>query len=183
MEIRIIAGKLKGRRIKISGGASCIRPTTEFVRKAVADSIQKRIPGAVVADVCAGTGAWGFEMVSRGAETVYFVDNNRDRCRTIQEHAHLFQVGAQCKIVCAEVARFIENCPCLFDIVYYDPPYDDATLSENVPRLLSCVTTEGMVIYEHGKDATAHPERMPGIIRTKRYGRTEVDFITVASPA
>jgi 16S rRNA (guanine966-N2)-methyltransferase len=178
MEIRIIAGSLKGRKVRISGEASKFRPTKEAVRKAVADSLQKRIPGSVVADVCAGTGAWGFEMLSRGARAVFFIDFDLMRCRKIQEHADQFGVSPSCTVICSDVAGFIKEYPDRFDLVYFDPPYDDTTLAGLSRQVLCSVSRGGTLVYEHEKIVAPFTADGRTAVRTKKYGRTIIDYVS-----
>mgnify|MGYP003729959903 CR=1 FL=1 len=130
MNIRIISGSLRGRRIQIHRSAGAFRPTSQRVREAVADSIAGSISGAVVADICAGSGAFGFEMLSRGARTVDFVERDAARAADISRHARKFGVEGQCRIIVHDAARFVRSQTIArYNIIFYDPPYDDDELA------------------------------------------------------
>ncbi|MBN2188552.1 MAG: RsmD family RNA methyltransferase, partial [Chitinispirillaceae bacterium] len=77
MRLRIIAGVLRGRILQCPGRQLAFRPTLERTRTAMADMLQPRIGGSITADLCAGSGAFGFEMLSRGAARVDFIENDR----------------------------------------------------------------------------------------------------------
>src|SRR5688572_29881745 len=81
--MRIIAGKLRGRRLSAPKGLAT-RPTTDRVREAWF-SMLGPLNGRVV-DLYAGTGALGFEALSRGAEHVLFVESARAACQAILEN-------------------------------------------------------------------------------------------------
>src|SRR3990172_7467386 len=74
--IRIIAGEFKGRRLKTPPGDT-VRPTADRVREAWFSILQRQIRGARVLDIFAGSGALGFEALSRGAVSVDFVEVHR----------------------------------------------------------------------------------------------------------
>ncbi|MDR2578200.1 MAG: RsmD family RNA methyltransferase [Chitinispirillales bacterium] len=147
MKLRIISGELKGRRITIPDNTAC-RPTLERVRESVAEIVKKKVRGATAADLCAGSGAFGFEMLSRGAGQVDFVEADKIRSIRIADVARDLGLGGRAKIVRDDVRKFISGRVDLYDIVYYDPPYDNADLRELIPQLLPLLKTGGLLIYE-----------------------------------
>ena len=151
MKLRIIAGQLKRRTIVLPKSASRFRPTKDIVREAVASMLGRSVQGAVVADMCAGSGAFGFEMISRGAQTVHFVEINRERCRGIASHAHRFDVESRCTISAVDIRSYLKACSLLFDIIYYDPPYDSEELVALIPDILPLLAKKGMMIFEYGE--------------------------------
>ena len=74
--MRIIAGQWRGRRLRVPPGEQ-VRPTQGKVREALFARLGERVPGAVVLDLFAGSGALGLEALSRGAESVTFVERAR----------------------------------------------------------------------------------------------------------
>ena len=72
--MRIIGGRLKGRRL--TGVKGQIRPTADRVREAIFNILGPEVPGSLVLDLFAGTGALGIEALSRGAKTAVFVENH-----------------------------------------------------------------------------------------------------------
>ena len=83
--MRIIAGKFKSRRLKGTPPAG-IRPTSDKLRETIFNILGPRVEGATFLDGCAGMGAIGIEAISRGAGTVYFVEQSRKACRIIREN-------------------------------------------------------------------------------------------------
>jgi 16S rRNA (guanine966-N2)-methyltransferase len=63
--VRIIAGELRGRRLAIPAGTS-VRPTPDRVRETLFNWLRNDVDGAACLDLYAGTGALGFEALSRG---------------------------------------------------------------------------------------------------------------------
>src|SRR6266540_2611674 len=72
-KVRIFAGRWKRRHLEVPAGA---RPTSGRAREALFSILQKRIPGARVLDLYAGSGAVGVEAISRGAERAVLVEKN-----------------------------------------------------------------------------------------------------------
>ena len=85
--LRIVAGRLKGRRIPSPKGEAA-RPSLEKTRSVIFDVLSARyhLPDFQAADLFAGTGALGAEAYSRGAEPVYFVENNKERSLAITKN-------------------------------------------------------------------------------------------------
>ena len=74
--MRVIAGSLKGRRLKPPTWDG-LRPTSDKLRETLFNILAPRIGGARVLDGYAGTGAVGIEAISRGAAEVTFVESDR----------------------------------------------------------------------------------------------------------
>jgi len=73
--VRIISGSGKGRKLFTPPAReNIIRPTSDRAREALFNIIADLVPGAMVLDLFAGTGALGIEALSRGAKNVCFVD-------------------------------------------------------------------------------------------------------------
>lgn len=148
MKLRIVSGNLKGRYLSLTDRDGDFRPTRERVRESVANILASRIRDATVADVCAGSGAFGFEMLSRGARRCAFIENDRFRVKRLREHADRFDVAAKCEMVQSDLRTFLSGCARKFDIIYYDPPYDDPAFVSLVPELTTLLTGKGMLVYE-----------------------------------
>ena len=80
--VRITSGRFKGRKIATPGGET--HPMGERERLALFNMISEHLPGAMVLDVFAGSGALGIEALSRGAGKVVFVDSSQKATRCIR---------------------------------------------------------------------------------------------------
>jgi 16S rRNA (guanine966-N2)-methyltransferase len=119
--VRVIAGEWRGRRIPIVAG-SAVRPTPDRVRETVFNWLQASIVGARVLDLYAGTGALGFESLSRGAAEAWFVEQDRALVEALHAQAETFE--AKPRIVRQDAAALLRGpAPQRFDIVFLDPPY------------------------------------------------------------
>ena len=91
--MRIIAGRFKGQEIKTPKNASTTRPTTDRAKEAIFSHLESQgvLDNTRVADIYAGTGALGFEALSRGAVSVTFVESNAQIARLIAQTAQGFK--------------------------------------------------------------------------------------------
>jgi 16S rRNA (guanine(966)-N(2))-methyltransferase RsmD len=178
MKLRIISGALRGRFVTIPERYRAFRPTRERIRGSVADILSQNISQAAVADLCAGSGIFGFEMLSRGAKRVVFVENDKYRGKLIRQHAARFGVEEQCRYVMRDVQQFIYQCKEFFNIIYFDPPYDDQLLPNVMAKLVKLLSKNGILVYERrttakGRKTTASFDDISSYDR-RRYGETEI---------
>ncbi len=152
------------------------------MRQALFNSLQTIIPGARVLDLFAGSGALGFEALSRGAESVVFIENSRQALKLIEKNAELLQVRDQVKVYNESVGDIwpLLKSRAPFDIVLADPPYEggwEDKLLDSLPwdELL---VEGGLFCLEWGiQKSQSHregslPDRAPHLVkvREKNYG-------------
>lgn len=125
-KVRIIAGKWRGRRIQVAELAN-LRPTPDRVRETLFNWLAPHLHGARCLDLFAGTGALGFEAISRGAGDVLMVDAARESVQLISQQLHEFkaEVGRAYQ---AELPQGLRAGEKPFDIVFIDPPYESGLL-------------------------------------------------------
>jgi 16S rRNA (guanine966-N2)-methyltransferase len=170
--VRIIAGSCKGARIFAPKGLDT-RPTSDRVREAAFNLIGP-VDGAAVLDLYAGSGAMGFEALSRGSASAVFVESDRDACRTIQRNlAKLDLQGVE--VVCRDVLRFLAAERRRFDLILVDPPYElveslAMRLAVYLPQVLA---ENGLVVLE--SSSRLEPQLPPLELRaSRRYGAARV---------
>ncbi len=178
MKLRIITGSLKGRSVVCNRRAGAFRPTLERHRESVAQILQRWVDGARVADVCAGSGVCGFELLSRGAAHVDFVECDRARARAIETAARQFGVEACVAVYATDARRFAVMNTGPYDIVYFDPPYGDEALAGAVCGLLAVVVPDGVLAFE--RSSRSEPRRCTlgplHLVETRQFGTSAVDF-------
>ncbi|HEY8535178.1 MAG TPA: RsmD family RNA methyltransferase, partial [Vicinamibacterales bacterium] len=114
--LRIIAGRLKGRRL-LTPDWPGLRPTSDRLRETLFNVLRDVIPGARVLDAFAGTGALGIEALSRGAAHVTFADADRRALDLIAANVSRSGVSEGYTIVRADLARSGAVFPPQFDVV------------------------------------------------------------------
>jgi 16S rRNA (guanine966-N2)-methyltransferase len=121
-EVRIIGGKWRSRKIKFSGNPY-LRPTPNRVRETVFNWLDPVITNAVCLDMFAGSGALGFEALSRGAKSVIMMDKSKQVISDLKKNAVLLSAGDiifVCKEFSSKLHNFFKQ---QFDIVFLDPPF------------------------------------------------------------
>jgi 16S rRNA (guanine966-N2)-methyltransferase len=125
-EVRIIAGKWRGRRLKVPD-IKDLRPTPDRVRETLFNWLAPLLPGAYCLDLFAGSGVLGFEALSRGAAHVVLVDQSAAVVSLLKEQ--VISLGAEnIDIYRAEVPKQLQPVRRPFDIVFLDPPYQEDLL-------------------------------------------------------
>ena len=105
-ELRIVAGAWRGRRIRVPT-AGRVRPTADRVREAWMSIVQPALEGAVVLDLCAGSGALGLEALSRGAAHATFVERDPRVLPTLRENIRTLGAEPTATVVRADAVRFV----------------------------------------------------------------------------
>jgi len=121
--VRIIAGRLRGRVLQAPAGAST-RPTADRVREALFSMLASRLGSFEelrVADLFAGSGALGFEALSRGATHATFVETDAKAAAAIRSNAEKLGLADATRVVAGSALRLPRSDP--FDLVFADPPY------------------------------------------------------------
>ena len=172
IDMRVIAGALKGRRLKAPTWHG-LRPTSDKLRETLFNILAPRIAGARFLDGYAGTGAVGIEALSRGAGAVTFVDSDRRAEMLIAENLRHCGVEDGYAIIRASVARAIDQLDAaafgpyeLFDIVWFDPPYDEAP--EAVLTAADVLLAPGgLLVLEHARRRAA-PDTAGRLVRVRQ---------------
>jgi 16S rRNA (guanine966-N2)-methyltransferase len=181
--MRIISGKLRGRKLFSSSG-NLTRPTSDRVREALFNILSHQIETKAVLDLFAGTGALGIESASRGAAGVVCIDNSPTAIQTIQKNARSLALEETLKIVKWDIAR---NLDCLhtaapvYDLVFLDPPYDRGLVEKALANLhrSQSVKPGATLVVEHSRRESL-PQKHPFLELTdqRKYGKTLVSFLT-----
>lgn len=133
--MRIIAGRLKGRRL-VSFKADHIRPTTDRVKESVFNKLQGDWEGASVLDLYAGTGNIGFEALSRGACRVVAVELSAKSIAIIRRNVEELGLADDHSIVKDDVLRWLGRYQGpAFDIVMADPPFTESLADDTLKQL------------------------------------------------
>jgi 16S rRNA (guanine966-N2)-methyltransferase len=146
--IRIVAGRFRGRQLKAPAGLET-RPTGARVRKALFDILGPRLEGARVADLFAGTGALGFEALSRGAEHVDFHEHGRAALTVLQANVAMLGVADEVTIVAGPLPDSLKPGP-PYDLILLDPPWRRGLELGVVTRLLALgrIHADSVVVIE-----------------------------------
>jgi 16S rRNA (guanine(966)-N(2))-methyltransferase RsmD len=125
--MRVVAGELRSRRLHTVAGRET-RPTSDRARAGLFDWLgPRRLDGARVLDLFAGTGALGIEALSRGASEAVFVERARGALRVLRRNLDELGLDERARVVEADLGRGLRTLAAslgTFDLVLADPPYD-----------------------------------------------------------
>jgi 16S rRNA (guanine966-N2)-methyltransferase len=188
--VRIVAGSLKGRSIVTPEGQGT-RPTSDRARQAVFNVLEhaawaEPLQGMRVMDLFAGSGALGFEAISRGAAFALFVETDEEARGAIRENADAYQVMGRTRVhrrSAIDLGSRPRSDGEAFDLAFLDPPYRKGLGELTLQRLLEgqWLQPGAVVVFERGSD---EPEiDTPGYERldARDYGAARVLFLRVGS--
>ncbi|MEK6578675.1 MAG: 16S rRNA (guanine(966)-N(2))-methyltransferase RsmD [Bdellovibrionota bacterium] len=176
--LRLTGGEFRGRLIKTPPNLKT-RPTQARLRQALFNSIQTFVGESRVLDLFSGSGALGFEALSRGALEVVFIEDSRQAITLILENARSLGVSDRIKLITESVDQAWETLAKMgpFDVVLADPPYSahwEKRLLGEAPwqRLLA---PDGLFCLEWGRVKSKEevmPDELPFLVkvREKIYG-------------
>ncbi len=180
--MRIITGKLKGRKIPIPK-TDLLRPTSDRAKEGLFSVIAARVylDNCRILDLFAGSGSLGFEAISRGAASCLFVDREIRHTRHIEKLARSFDIESQVQTLTAEVETFLAQEHGRFDFIFADPPYDYFLMEEMVEKIVNkqWLFDDGWFILEHDKNFDFEPHEK--CVFSKAYGRTIVSIFKLNS--
>jgi 16S rRNA (guanine966-N2)-methyltransferase len=147
--VRVIAGALKGRRLKPPAWPG-LRPTSDKLRETLFNVLASRVAGSRVLDGYAGTGAVGIEALSRGAAHVTFLERDRRAAELIRENLEACGVAAGYTIERSDVGAALVRLPAeiRFDVIVLDPPYDLADVREVLDAAGRHLGSDGVLVLE-----------------------------------
>ena len=176
--MRVIGGKAKRKRIK----GTC-RRTTRAVTGRIKESvfgILGNIEGKRILDLFAGTGNFGIESLSRGAEEVVFIDSDGKCVKLIKNNlTSLGLTGTVYSITMKKGLKKLEKRDKKFSLIFVDPPFSANLCEETIKELdmLNILSAEGQIVARHHRK-TVVPEKVGRFVlnRREKYGESIVSF-------
>ena len=174
--MRIAGGRLKGRRVPVV--REQVRPTTERVREALMSMLGPQWTTQTILDAYAGSGAFGFEAISRGAQTVQFVEKNGRTADQIRQTAEVFGIESQVRIHRGDTLVVLKQLALhqeVFDVLFFDPPYESVDWSALLTLCLPLLAIDGLIVLEHSPTENV-PETPEGLVLSdsRRYGSSAI---------
>jgi len=186
--MRIITGEYKGRQIASVKGAN-IRYTSDRLKESLFSILRESVVGSHFLDLYAGSGNVGIEALSRGADSVTFVDINPFCIKTIESNlqkcgvtAEMMLEQSRVRILKTEAFRslgYFQRHGARFDLIFLDPPYAKGFVERTIQEISTgkILSENGRIIAEHDvKEAVRSP--IGGFImdRQEKYGLTLLSF-------
>ena len=155
--LRIIGGRWKRRNLEFRDSPE-IRPTPNRVRETLFNWLASRIEGAACLDLFAGSGALGFEAVSRNAASARLVESERRTCAQLESEVRRF--GAkEIRITRADARVFVRQARSAYDVIFLDPPFGRGLVEETMTGILnnSQLLSPTSLVYVERESAVAPP--------------------------
>ena len=151
--VRIVGGTWRGTRLEVPTVAG-LRPTSDRVRETLFNWLQPALPGARVLDLFAGSGALGFEAVSRGAAHAMLVERDPALAGALEASVRRLDAADSVQVVRADALELL-RAPLhgRFDLVFLDPPFGAGAWDTALARLEPWVT-DGAWLYVESPAAT-----------------------------
>lgn len=180
--MRIISGSLKGKPLYSIRGTTT-RPTSDRLRETIFNILSLRVQRSIVLDLFAGTGAFGLEALSRGAEHAVFIDKYKNVLSVIKKNIRACSMENRSTTLNWNITN---NLNCLkpimraFDLIFMDPPYNKNTVKQTLGNLCASGTLakDAYIIVEHSR-----LEQIPDDVSNfklenqRKYGKTLVSFL------
>ena len=164
--MKILAGRFGGRKIKTSKNLP-YRPTKSLVRKSLFDHLTPFKYNSVL-DLFSGSGIFGGEAVSRGAESVVFVEKDQGVLSYLKQNSDLL-VGPEYSFHGLDAFKYLEKKRENFDLIFADPPYSKYDITGLVEPALEHLNKKGKFILECDKKQVPFLEAV-----VKDYGQTRI---------
>jgi len=171
--MRITTGIYRNRKLFFPKN---IRPTQDKVRKAVFD-ILGDISGLTFLELFAGSGAVGFEALSRGAAELTLVESDRNSVLAIKRNIEMLK-AASCSlhyIDAQKAIKLLAQNKKSFDIIFFDPPYHLEAAKKILQTLegYDILAPNGLIVVQHSKaELLPKDNQVFSLIKEAKYGDT-----------
>ncbi|MCL2616885.1 MAG: 16S rRNA (guanine(966)-N(2))-methyltransferase RsmD [Defluviitaleaceae bacterium] len=179
--MRVIAGRLRGAALFAPGGDG-VRPTADRVKEDLFNIIAPDVAEASFLDVYCGTGQIGIEALSRGAESVVFVEADKQAAELVAKNIAKCKMSEESTLIRTDAQSAFKKLEALgrtFSIVFLDPPYAADELVGAIRALArGRLLREGaLVIIEQPADALPCNTQKLQVYKEKKYAATKLTFL------
>lgn len=175
MPLRIISGSLKGRLINVPQ-SKLIRPTTDRVRETLFNILNNKINfiGISVLDLYSGSGSLGIEALSRGANSVTFIEKNYKIYLNLLENLKALNLNNQCTVYQTDAVLYTKKTFEKYDLILADPPFFEFDIYEVVKNIKTnnLINNDGLIIIERSIQTKKQDSNEFGTLPFKIIGDT-----------
>ena len=181
--MRIISGLYKGKKLLFINNKTT-RPLRDMVKESIFNIIEHskfvkiNIKNAKVLDLYSGTGSFGIECISRGADRVTFVEKDSIALKVLNKNLNSLQLKRDYYEIKNDVYTILNKNIDQNDIFFFDPPFS----SEEYIQIISEIKKNKkfrknnlFIIHRENKN-TDSLEEFISIHLTKKYGRSKIVF-------
>jgi 16S rRNA (guanine966-N2)-methyltransferase len=149
-QVRIIGGIHRSRILKFKDGVNGLRPTPDRVRETLFNWLGQDLIGKTCLDLFAGSGALGFEALSRNAKWVTLVEKDNAVIKDLRRNQEILAMS-NIEITNSNGINYLERLPKGFDVIFLDPPYQSDLLSKSLDIIskTDVLSNSGVVYIEY----------------------------------
>ena len=183
--MRIIGGNLKGKKI-LNPQDKSTRPLKDLVKESIFNIIEHsknefvNLNGAKVLDLFSGTGSFGIECISRGAEKVIFFENYLTSTKILKKNLDLLKLNKYSKIIEKDsynISHSQLNSK-KFDLIFIDPPFKDNKINQliDIIKIMKITSKDTLIIIHRNKKIAENITKNLIISKEKNYGLSKIIF-------
>ena len=183
--MRIIGGNLRGKKILAPTDKST-RPLKDLVRESIFNIIEHsknefvNLNRAKVLDLFSGTGSFGIECISRGAEKVIFFENYTNSIKVLKKNIDLLKLNKHSKIIEKNTYNISQSQLNLkkFDLIFLDPPFKDNKINQLIDKIkkMKITSKDSLIIIHRNKKIAENISNNLIISKEKNYGLSKIIF-------
>ena len=181
--MRIISGYLKGKKI-ILPKDNLTRPLKDMVKESIFNIIEHskdvgfKIEGAIILDLFSGSGSFGLECLSRGAEKIIFNENYKHAIEILEENIKTLECEKKCQILKSDCFSLSKNFDHKVDIIFMDPPFKEKKVNVLIDLIfeMKILKKSGLIIIHRNKKFKETFNKKLNIIDERYYGLSKIIF-------
>jgi len=181
--MRIIAGKLKGKKLLLPSD-NTTRPLRDLVKESIfnlithSNKINFKIENSNILDLFSGTGSFGLECLSRGANHVTFFENYLPAINILKKNIQQTKLENSCKLHTQDCFTFFEeekknhN----YDLIFMDPPFKESRVSTLIEMIKdkNILKKNGVIIIHRHKSDQLMINMSITVIDQRKYGISKI---------
>lgn len=182
--MRIISGNFKGKKISLPEDKNT-RPLRDMVKESIFNLIQHsnkiniKILKSNILDLFSGSGSFGLECISRGANNVIFMENYLNAINTLKKNIDLLNVSKNCEIIQQDCFEYFKNGRILknkFHIIFIDPPFKENKINFLLEKIKKnkILDKDGFIILHRHKKDDIEISKEFKIIDQRNYGISKI---------
>ena len=188
--MRIISGKFRSTKLFIPLGKET-RPLKDITKESIFNTLLhfKKFPfkfkNAIILDLYSGTGSFGLECLSRDANKVTFVENNKNALNILQKNIHKLNIEKKTSVIEYSVLNYlsnIDNFNFRVDLIFLDPPYKGKNIFELISNITKAniLKKNGIIIIHRNKKSKDNYPNNFKILDIRKYGISKIIFGNLA---